>query len=215
MTLALFPTAAEGIAAEAALDVPGRLIWSAEQAAIVVPQVVTHRAGYAAAAAASAARGWPVIVRGSGGGAVPQGPGAINLALSWPVSPEDSIDGSYRRLCAPIQAALAAQGLLAEPGATPGSFCDGAYNLAVEGRKIVGTAQRWRAGAGGRRALAHALILFDPPLDEGVAAVDALHRDLDLGPVLREVHTTISALRPALTAAAFTDALEAALQGLF
>lgn len=206
MTLVRFPTAAGGIAAELALPVGGTLIWEAGARAIVLPQVLSHRPGFDAAATASAARGWPLILRGSGGGAVPQGPGVVNLALCQRVGAR-SIDDIYRDLCAPIRRALAAQGLNAEPGATPDSFCDGSFNLAIAGRKIVGTAQRWRAGEGGRRALAHALILFDPPLDEGVAAVDALHRDLGLSPIRRAVHATIREFRPGLNAADFVAAL--------
>lgn len=207
----VFPTAAEGIAAELALPAPGALVWQAQAQSIVLPQAFAQRTGFADAARASAARGWPLILRPTGGGAVPQGPGGINLALSWPVGEGDTIEGFYRRLCAPIRAVLAAQGLRADPGVTPGSFCDGRFNLAIDGRKIAGTAQRWRAGADGRRALAHALILFDPPLDAGVAAVAALHCDLGLPPVRRAVHATIRAFRPALTASAFADALRRAL----
>ena len=210
MALCSFPTAAAGLAAEAALPVPGCLLWQAAAQAIVAPQALAQRAGFAAAAEASAARGWPVLLRGSGGGAVPQGPGVLNLALCWPVLPEDSIDGFYRRLCAPIVEALAGLGLRAEPGATPDSFCDGSFNLAISGRKIVGTAQRWRAGGGARRVLAHALVLVDPPLDAGVAAVAALHADLGLGSVRREVHAALREFVPDLDAAAFAAALERA-----
>lgn len=210
MPLVRFPTAAEGIAAELALPIGGALIWEAGSRAIVLPQVLSHRPGFDGAATASAARGWPLLLRGSGGGAVPQGPGTLNLALCQRVG-ERSIDDIYRDLCAPIRRVLAAQGLSAEPGATPDSFCDGSFNLAIAGRKIVGTAQRWRAGEGGRRALAHALILFDPALDAGVAAVDALHRDLGLAPIRRDVHATIRDFRPALTQDAFVAALEGAL----
>ncbi|MFT3689083.1 lipoate--protein ligase family protein [Paenirhodobacter sp.] len=202
-----FPTAAEGIAAELALPVGGVLLWEAQARAIVLPQALSHRAGFEAATSASAARGWPLILRGSGGGAVPQGPGGINLALCLAVEGH-SIGDIYREICAPIQRVLAARGIRAEPGATPDSFCDGSFNLGVGGRKIVGTAQRWRAGG---RALAHALILFDPPLDEGVAAVDALHRDLGLPPIRREVHATIRDFLPGLMPSDFVAALKAAL----
>lgn len=83
-------------------------------------------------------------------------------------------------------------GVSMETGATPDSFCDGAWNLSIRGRKLVGTAQRWRPLRGGRaRILAHALILTDGRI--AAQAVDAFHRDLGLGHVRAEVHTTLEA----------------------
>ena len=42
-----------------------------------------------------------------------------------------------------------------------GSFCDGRYNLAVNGRKLVGTAQAWKRFAGRPVVMAHAVIVVD------------------------------------------------------
>ncbi|MCB1385934.1 MAG: hypothetical protein KDJ80_08325 [Nitratireductor sp.] len=51
----------------------------------------------------------------------------------------------------------------AHSAACPGSFCDGAWNVVVEGRKLAGTAQRWRATPAGRVVLIHAAILIGTP----------------------------------------------------
>ncbi len=51
----------------------------------VVPGSYRQFADLPAVSAHFAARGWPVWLRRSGGGLVPQGPGIINLSLAWPV----------------------------------------------------------------------------------------------------------------------------------
>jgi lipoate-protein ligase A len=111
--------------------------------------------------AESAAAGWPVQVRASGGGLVPQGPGVWNLSLVWaaPGSTPSATDEIYRALTGALAAALARLGIVASAQAVAGSWCDGRFNLAVEGRKLVGTAQAWRRVAGRPVVLAHAVIV--------------------------------------------------------
>jgi octanoyl-[GcvH]:protein N-octanoyltransferase len=137
---------------------------------------------FAAAAEALGAAGWPVLVRESGGSAVPQGPGILCLSLAF--RPEKSapctIESSYDALCRPLEAALAKLGVACSRSEVRGAFCDGRYDLAVLGRKIAGTAQRWRAGPGGpapgRGALlAHAVLLVDADLGEASAAVNRFY----------------------------------------
>ncbi len=119
--------------------------------------------------------GWPqrprdlaLQVRASGGGLVPQGLGVWNLSLLWPApsaAPTDTT-GVYAALCAELTTALARLGIdgLA-PQAVEGSWCDGRWNLAVGGAKLVGTAQAWKrvapreAGVGVPVVLAHAVIV--------------------------------------------------------
>jgi lipoate-protein ligase A len=102
-----------------------------------------------------------VQVRASGGGLVPQGPGVWNLSLMWPAASAtpSATDAIYRALCGELAAALARLGIRAAAQAVKGSFCDGRYNLAVGGRKLVGTAQAWRRVAGQPVVLAHAVII--------------------------------------------------------
>lgn len=60
-------------------------------------------------------------------------------------------------------------------GEVAGAFCDGRFNVNLEGRKMVGTAQRWRQSQGGTRpvVLAHGALLLD---DERVQMVAAVNR---------------------------------------
>ena len=137
-------------------------LWSAP-ASLVVPRSYAQLPCWAAACAASAAAGWPVQVRSSGGGVVPQGPGVLNLSITWPsasATPKDT-DAIYRALCQRLAAAFAHCGVLAVPQGVDGSFCDGRFNLAFEGRKLVGTAQSWRRMGHTPVVLAHAVILMD------------------------------------------------------
>jgi lipoate-protein ligase A len=127
----------------------------------VVPRSYERRPKWAEACAASAAAGWPVQVRASGGGLVPQGPGVLNLSLGWRVEgdgPAD-IEGTYRAFTAGLAAAFERLGVHASAQPVEGSFCDGRFNLAVDGRKIVGTAQAWRRIAGRPVVLSHAVIV--------------------------------------------------------
>jgi len=140
-------------------------VWRAD-AALVVPRSYTAAPAWSAVVAASQARRWPVHVRRSGGGLVPQGPGLLNLSLLWRSSatPRDT-DQVYEDLCALLARALAQLDLAAFPRAVEGSFCDGRFNLAVQGRKLVGTAQAWRRIEGQPLTLAHAIVLSDADLD--------------------------------------------------
>ncbi len=210
-----FDSAAEGIAAEvamlaqvAATGQPARLLWQARVPAIVLPAACLRRPGFAAAAGRAAAAGWPLLARPTGGGPVPQGPGVLNLALVFPAEAGLTLEAGYRRICAPLTAAFARLGLTVSAGATGGSFCDGAWNLSLAGRKIVGTAQRWQRRDGGWAVLVHALILIDPPLAAVVPVIDRLHRDLEFGTrVLPDAHTSLRAERPDLGVPDFIRAL--------
>ncbi|MEP2427969.1 MAG: hypothetical protein ABJH99_18295, partial [Tateyamaria sp.] len=107
-----------------------------------------------------------------------------------------TIEDGYRLITRIIQNAIPAGWAT---GATPNSFCDGAWNLSLNSRKVVGTAQRIRPlGNGQRRILAHALILVEGDLAAGAAAVDAFHRDLSFDPIDAGVHTTLDRAIPSL-----------------
>lgn len=111
--------------------------------------------------------GWPapcdgeLQVRHSGGGLVPQGPGVWNLSLLWPApgAAPSGTDAIYQALCGSLSVAFARLGVAATAQAVDGSFCDGRFNLAVRGRKLVGTAQAWRRVDGRPMVLAHAVIV--------------------------------------------------------
>ena len=190
------PDAASGLALEAALfgsGEPGVLVWSAATPGLVCPAAYRNRPAFDEPARRSADRGWPVNCRQTGGGAVPQGPGVINLAISVAVGHGFTIDDGYRLITRPISSCLADDGLTVTTGATPGSFCDGRWNLSVGGRKVVGTAQSWRPMRDGKiRILAHALILTQGDVVPGAEAVRAFHRDLGLAVDIHpDVHATL------------------------
>jgi lipoate-protein ligase A len=128
---------------------------------LVVPRSYERLPRWQAACAGSAAAGWPVQVRASGGGLVPQGPGVLNLSLLWPAgsATPSGTDEIYRALTGELAAAFARLDVTSEAQAVEGSFCDGRFNLASGGRKLVGTAQAWRRVEGRPLVLAHAVIV--------------------------------------------------------
>jgi lipoate-protein ligase A len=130
---------------------------------------------------------WPIVARATGGGAVPLWPGTLIFEIAWraPAS-EATLADSYARLCQPVIAALAGLGIAGRICAVGGAFCDGRFNIVVGGRKLGGTAQRWRRLPDGSVAvLAHAAIIERGDLDSAVAVVDDLHRSVGLGAALR------------------------------
>jgi lipoate-protein ligase A len=151
---------AEWLARVAATGRPAAHLWRGP-AGFVVPRSYERRPRWAEARAASEAAGWPVQVRASGGGLVPQGPGVVNLSLCWRVEDDGGagIDATYRAFTDELAAAFARLGVQAGAQPVEGSFCDGRFNLAVDGRKIVGTAQAWRRIEGRSVVLSHAVIV--------------------------------------------------------
>lgn len=123
--------------------------WHAAQG-LVVPRTYLRSPSFEVARQQLQAIGWPVDVRHSGGGVVPQGPGIINMSLAFPVTgkPLDHSDSAYLLLCRLIAQALDVYGISTRTQAVEGSFCDGRYNLATgplsHARKVAGTAQVWR-----------------------------------------------------------------------
>ncbi len=185
-------------------------VWETDQC-LVPPAAMRNRIENAGAGLKSAQAGWPVHYRRTGGGVTPQGPGIINLSMAYalPRHESPSIKRSYHDLCAPIVDTLGELGFAASIGPVAGSFCDGAYNVVVDGRKFAGTAQRWtRSGRGdGRMAvLAHALMLIEPPSEQTMGAIDALHGNSGIVRKLRrDAHVSVTEL--GLRTACFTSAL--------
>lgn len=141
----------------------------------VVPRRTTALPGWAEAAAR---HGAALQVRRSGGGLVPQGPGIWNLSLAWPAGESTPADmhAIYAAFCHALAKAFARLGVVAAPQTVQGSFCDGRWNLAVGGRKLVGTAQAWKRLGVCQVVLAHALVIVDADpaaLTEGANALEA------------------------------------------
>ena len=106
-------------------------IWQAPQG-LVVPGSYRKFSELSAVSALFSRRGWPVWLRRSGGGLVPQGPGIINLSLAWPIAQPlgEAAEPIYQQLCGLLQRTLATFGVGSHYQAVTGSFCYGRYNLA-------------------------------------------------------------------------------------
>lgn len=205
-----------------AQDGPVACLWQAEQS-LVVPRTYRRFEAFEAASLSFAKQGWPITVRQTGGGIVPQGPGILNLSLAYRVEgpPLQHSEAGYQLICQILSDALNTLGIQAFPAAVSGSFCDGRYNLAVEHggaiRKIAGTAQLWRrltGTAAGHLGLVHALILLDTNTRELTGQANAFEAAIRSGRRYRADRVvSVSELNPAIDilASAFKLALEQTL----
>ncbi len=161
------------------------LLWSCEPA-LVAPSRLSRLPGFARACAQAADVGWPVHLRATGGDLVPQGPGIVNLTLMFrgPQGAAPRLEDAYRRLTAPICEALCDAGISSCYGSVPGAFCDGRFNVTVNGQKFAGTAQRWRPMVGGEAVQAHALMLMRTPDDNTIAILNRFYRDCGIDRVI-------------------------------
>lgn len=164
----------------------GLLFWRPLDAALVMPRRLSRLAGFAAAQAACAERGWPVALRDTGGEPVPQSPAVLNVALAYtlPLADDEQkrIETAYLRLCEPLCDWLRGLDLAPGLGEVDGAFCDGRYNVTLDRRKLAGTAQRWRRrpGDGRQVCLAHAAVLLENQRQSMVEVVNGFYRSCDL-----------------------------------
>lgn len=177
------------------------LVWRTSQS-IIVPRGFPGRDGFADAVSAMAARGFPVFERDTGGDLTPQSPGVINLSMVFRLNGANpNIKAAYLRLVQPVIEFLRERyNLAADVCAVPGAFCDGAYNIAIDGRKLAGTAQRWRliGGEGSARkaaVLGHVAVMADVEL---TPAIDALNEFYAVARIDRHIdlakHVTLAEL---------------------
>lgn len=217
MTVVLYPAADTGIAREQALLAAGRpavLLWRAQAPALVVPEALARRAAVRSLAGDLASAGWPLLTRSSGGGAVAQGSFTLNVAMALPVARAFSVADGYDLICGAMIEALKRFEVPAQTGPVAGAFCDGAWNVTVAGRKLAGTAQRWRSSSSGRTALCHAALLLDMPADTVWPALAALHAAAGLpGAPDPAAHVSLGAIIPkSMRVAAFAGALARAAE---
>ncbi|OED50676.1 hypothetical protein AB838_01220 [Rhodobacteraceae bacterium (ex Bugula neritina AB1)] len=201
MIVAHFETAAGGIRREETLLRRGRpavLLWTAEHPALVVPGSLLGNCESGQAATEAATQGWPVLMRKSGGGVVPQGPGTLNLAMILPRPQGFTIDDGYRLICATIAEALTRFDIDATTGPCAGSFCDGRWNMLHRGRKLAGTAQRWQGPASCQVVLMHAAILCALPETMPWHLIERLQSPQapDAPPVTKAAHVALDDLLP-------------------
>ena len=181
----------------------GLLLWRPRDRALVIPRRMSRLPGFAEASETLADSGWPILLRETGGEPVPQSSATVNIALVYaqPKSDpdRDRIEIAYRRSCQPILDVLNELGGAASLGEVEGAFCDGRYNVNLNGRKMVGTAQRWRQSQGGLRpvVLAHGALLVEDERREMVAAVNRFNEICEIEQRVRaDSHIALSEAFP-------------------
>lgn len=150
----------------------GYAIWRSHQA-LVVPRSATHKQGFDLASKYCESQGWPVVVRSTGGEMTPQTSGFINLSMVVSKKGEAiGIRDSYSLICQPLIQWFEAMGIHAYCSSVENAFCNGEFNLVVNGKKIAGTAQRRKrikipmsTGQEDTAILLHAVILCDEGLE--------------------------------------------------
>jgi hypothetical protein len=139
-------------------------VWRS-QPALIVTRTDAHLPSFAQAAQDLDARGWPVLLRKSGGGACPVGPGTLQIALILPAFGGATLETMYAALVRLIQSTLRQFGVVAGTGHVPGAFCPGRYDVIANGKKIAGLAQHWGHNGSGAYCItaAASLIVDDDP----------------------------------------------------
>jgi len=139
---------------------PGRLRLWRPLPALIATLGEANRPDFAQAAALSHARGVPVHVRPSGGGAVCMGPGSLVVSHLYR-SPRNDIDASYRQFAGSLTEAIAALDVTLREEHVLGAYCDGRFDLAWQGRKVGGIAQRRRLRDGVAHVWIHAVLAVE------------------------------------------------------
>jgi hypothetical protein len=162
-----YPTLAAAIAAEKTSwhsGVESLSIWSSGPG-LCVPASYRSAHHFVDACAVMERRHWPVVVRSTGGGCVPQGPGIVNLTwMPGPALSGTGIAGLYDTFAATLIRAMGEFGIQATRHSPGGAWCQGRHDICSNGRKLAGISQRRIIGAP-NLALIHAAILIDCDLD--------------------------------------------------
>ncbi|WP_321389783.1 lipoate--protein ligase family protein [Emcibacter sp.] len=107
-----------------------------------------------------------VAVRTSGGTAVLHSSRVLNASVIFPIPKTEkvSMETGYEKLRILFDLLVPELAGRAYFSSVPGAYCDGDYNLVVDGRKIAGTAQRIKSAGtkvDHRTVLAHMSLLVD------------------------------------------------------
>lgn len=174
-------------------------VWRMERC-LVMPMKFGGIMNFNALSVESRSRGWPIYLRRTGGDLTPQHPGFFNFSYAFRANAmsKRTVAGAYQFLCDPLLNWIATL-VRKEPqlGATSDSFCDGDFNINLDGRKVAGTAQRWRSareyGAGEEFiVLGHAVVLASGPIDPCVEIVNWFRARTATGMAVKtESHTTL------------------------
>lgn len=171
------------------------LLWQAKSPTLVLPSgkkwpATTHLKQELAK------KGWGLTARKTGGAPVPQLDGIINLShiYQWPDNQPYDIKQAYLALCHPLSLFFQRLGVKVDVHATVGSYCDGDYNLNINGRKVVGTAQRVLLKKnGGKIVLSQACIIIKGDTQKLVEPVKLCnHLSQQPNDIRAEVHTSLA-----------------------
>lgn len=159
------------------------MLWRCTKPCLVVPHKMACLPGFGEASLDALKQGYPVSVRETGGGAVIQSTGTLNISIAFtmPEKMSDRMRGAYEFLCEPVMRVLHRRGANPTYGAIEGAMCDGAYNIVVDRRKLAGTAQRWRrakTSEGGYAILGHLVLSVDADHLAACHIVNAFHASL-------------------------------------
>lgn len=156
---------------------PQRLRLWRPQPALIATLSESSRPEFTRAAVRTGARGLPVHVRASGGGAVCLGPGSL-VVSHFQRSLRNDIDASYRDFAGLLTQAVAALDVPLTARQVPDAYCDGRYDLAWQGRKVGGIAQRRRVRDGVVHVWIHAVLAVTAEAQPYPAAVRQFYADL-------------------------------------
>lgn len=88
-------------------------------------------------------QGYRVMVRNSGGAAVPLDLGVVNVTLIQKGAPGQlKVQDDFRKMASLLAETLRPFGISFDTGEVKGSYCPGDFDLSIHGRKFCGLAQR-------------------------------------------------------------------------
>lgn len=148
---------------------------------LVTTRPIARRENFAESAELSARSGWPVHVRSSGGTTVIHRPGILNVSLAV-AGGADRVhpNASYSDLSALLQTAFHKLHLEVFVGPVGGAYCDGNYNLCVDGRKIAGTASRIVRRKNQTAYICHASIVIYGSPERDISLIRKFERGVGL-----------------------------------
>jgi|GEM_PF-118047 len=185
-------------------SMPSCFIWSMPQG-IVVPKSISSKPSFKNACETMSSLNWPVHIRQTGGDLTPQAPGMINISyiFSEVWHEKTSIEAAYKKLCDPITDYLNnTYDIKAYTSSVDGAFCDGKFNIVVDGLKVAGTAQKWRRFKNQNKedclaVLGHVALLADAPINQLIAASNSFYKLCDIEKTIKpENHINLSELIP-------------------
>ena len=169
--LRLSPVLAEAIALTARDGPPAVLVRPQRPYVLLGPQD-RRLPRVEQAAATLTARGLPVFMRISGGSAVLLDEHCLSFGAMRACRDLTTLERNFRELAAGALEALRILGVKAAFGAARGSYCEGPWDIVVNGRKVAGISQAIRQGF----TLVSGMLLVDQEPVATTAFIQAFYR---------------------------------------